>query len=116
MGSIPVRVTKTKTTPKGVVFCFAAVSFIDTAFVLQTHGFAFCEQGDGSSLTRAASKNLRAAKFPYNLPKRIVDDPNHTKGRAKLAEKSQNIYLKHGRGELCSPAGVRRTPLRIIKS
>ena len=36
-------------------------------------------------------------------------------GRAKLAEKSQNIYLTHGRGELRSPAGDRRSPLRISK-
>ena len=30
-----------------------------------------------------------------------------------LAEKSQNIDLTHGRGELCSPAGDRRSLLRI---
>ena len=35
------------------------------------------------------------------------------KGRANLAEKSQNLSPIHGRGELCSPAGDRRSPLRI---
>ena len=30
-----------------------------------------------------------------------------------LAAKLQNFCLTHGRGELCSPAGDRRSPLRI---
>ena len=35
--------------------------------------------------------------------------------RAKSAGKSQNLSLIHGRGELRSPAGDRRSPLRIKK-
>jgi len=38
------------------------------------------------------------------------------KGRAKLAGKSQNLSLIHGRGDLRSPAGDRRSPLRIKKA
>ena len=36
-------------------------------------------------------------------------------GRAKLAEKLQNICITRGRGEVRSPAGDRRSPLRINK-
>ncbi len=60
MGSIPVRVTKKRT--EHIVLCSFfgdSVSLSDTEFAKQTHGFAFCEQGDGSWLTRAASKNIR---------------------------------------------------------
>ena len=42
-------------------FFFDAVSLIDTAFAMQTHGFAFCEQGDGSSLTGGSEDSADAA-------------------------------------------------------
>ena len=45
-----------------------------------------------------------------------VQEKSTCERRVKLAEKSQNLSPIHGRGELYSPAGVHRTPLRISKN
>ena len=47
------------------------------------------------------------------VPRNPLQKKKHCEWRIKLAEKSQNPSPIHGRGELCSPAGDRRSPLRI---
>ena len=75
MGSIPVRVTKERSTPKGVLFFVLWRPVLHrTRRCVATHGFAFCEQADGSSLTRGASKNLRRRRNSRitNHPKGVL--------------------------------------------
>ncbi len=57
--SILPRVTKKRTHTKWCVFFFCAPSRSTRHMLQHMREFAFCEQGDGSSLTRAASKNIR---------------------------------------------------------
>ena len=95
-------------------------SFFGDALRARTHsnakrlnmGSHFASKANPSSLEVATSKNIRRRR---NCRIRRQKE-EHKSRSAKLAGKSQNIYLTHGRGELRSPAGDRRSPLRIIKS
>ena len=65
MSSISVAKHNAKRTPIGVLFALAG-ALVASKLALRAKRrrirFVFCEQGDGSSLTRAASKNLRATR------------------------------------------------------
>ena len=50
---------------------------------------------------------------PNNAPKIVQRE--RTKRTTETAGSYKEVCLTHGRGELCSPAGDRRSPLRINK-
>ena len=70
------------------------------------------------SAVPTANVAVSTAEFLYLEPDgKVCYEHSYKKAlaerRVKLAEKSQNLSPIHGRGELCSPAGDRRSPLRI---
>ena len=84
------------------------------------------KRGSGSghsdqSAVPTANVAVSTAEFLYLEPDgKVCYEHSYKKAlaerRVKLAEKSQNLSPIHGRGELRSPAGVQRTPLRINKN
>ena len=96
---------------RGILSCLVKKSLVLECFAVLNGRFFF---------TAATGDRVNTGCIPRETGA-VVEEKIHSKpckslceaaqGCAKLAEKSQNIYLTHGRGELCSPAGDRRSPL-----